>query len=209
MKDRAGLREIEKRVWLRTFEHGLWDIAIGLLLLSFGLSIVTGFYWLSPIWVAIALPSMRDLARRLIVPRIGHATFKKRRQRSITRVVGILSVLALAGGGMLAFTNLATRDTAPQWMSWVRSHFVIVIGLIWGGALAVAGWAVDLPRLYAYGTLLFAALVAVDLSTTGYHLGHALIGVGGLIALVGIVLFVRFIRRYPRHPAPIGSEADA
>jgi len=209
MKGSTGLREIEKRVWLRTFEHGLWDIAIGLLLLSFGLGILTELYWLSAIVVPVGLPTMRDVARRAIVPRIGHATFRGRRKRSLTRVHVILAALALLGAGMFAFTAIATRDPVPQWMSLVRSHFVIVIGLIWGGALAVAGWAVDLPRLYAYGILLFAALVAVDLSTTGYHLGHALIGVGGLIALVGIVLFVRFVRRYPRHPAPIGGEADA
>ncbi len=208
MKVSTALKEIEKRVWLRSFEHGLWDIAIGLLLLSFGLSIMAGFYWLSPIWVAALVPSMRNLARRLIVPRIGHATFKKRRQRSITRVLMILSVLALAGGGMFAFTSLSTRQAAPEWMAWVRSHFIVVIGLIWGGALAVAGWAVDLPRLYAYGGLLFGALLATDLSSTGYHLGHALTGVGGLIALVGIILFARFVRRYPRYPEPIDGETD-
>lgn len=105
MKGSTGLKEIEKRVWLRSFEHGLWDIAIG---------------------------------------------------------------------------------------------------LIWGGALAVGGWAVDLPRLYAYGVLLFGGLLVIDLASPGYHLGHVLIGIGGLIALVGAVLLVRFVRRYPLHP-PIGE----
>lgn len=209
MKDRASLREIEKRVWLRTFEHGLWDLAIGLILLSFGAAILTEFYWLSPIWVAVAVPGMRDVARRVIVPRIGHATFRGRRKRSLTRIHVILAALVILGAGMFAFTGFATRNAAPQWMSWVRTHFVIVIGLIWGGALAVAGWAVDLSRLCAYGILLFAALVAVDLSTTGYHLGHVLIAVGGLIALVGIALFARFVRRYPRHPEPIDGETSA
>jgi len=203
-----SLKELERRVWLRTFEHGLWDAAIGLLLLSFGAGILTGFYWLSAIVVPVGLPAMRELARRAIVPRIGQVLFRGRRKRSIARVQMILGALVLLGAGMFAFTGIATRDTAPEWMTWVRSHFVIVIGLIWGGALAVAGWAVDLPRFYAYGALLLGALIGVDLFTTGYHLGHALVAVGGLIALVGIGLFVRFLRRYPAQRVPFETDAD-
>jgi len=204
----AGLKDLERRVWLRTFEHGLWDIAIGLLLLSFGVGILTGFYWLSAIVVPVGLPAMRDLARRLIVPRIGQATFRGRRKRSLARVRVILTVLALLGLGMFAFTGLATRDAAPDWMTWVRSHFVVVIGLIWGGTLVVAGWAVDYPRLYAYGALLFGGLLAVDLVPTGYHLGHVLAAIGGLIALVGIGLLVRFVLRHPRCEEPADEVRD-
>ena len=206
MKHRPGLREIERKAWLRTFEHGLWDIAIGLVLLSFGASILTEYYWLSPIWVAALVPSMRDLARRVIVPRIGHVTFKKRRQRSTARIQLVLFVLALAGGGMFLFTAWSTRGTAPEWVGWVRSHFLIVIGLIWGGALVAGGWAADFPRLHAYGALVFLTLLGSDLSA-GYNLGHALIAVGALIALIGAGLFVRFVRRYPRQPSD-GIEED-
>jgi hypothetical protein len=208
MEARHGLREIERKAWLRTFEHGLWDIAIGLVLLSFGLAIMTELYWLSPVWVAIAVPSMRDLARRLIVPRIGHVTFKKRRQGSTARVSLVLFVLTLAGGGMFLFTAWSTRGAAPEWVGWVRSHLLIVIGLIWGGALAVGGWVVDLPRLYAYGVLLFGGLLVTDLVPTGYHLGHVLVAIGGLITLAGVALLVRFLRRYPCHPEPMDEQTD-
>ncbi len=208
MKRSPALQDLERRVWLRTFEHGLWDVVIGLLLLSFGVGILTQFYWLSAIVVPVGLPVMRDVARRVIVPRIGQATFRGRRKRSMVRIQLLLAGLALAGVVMFMFTSFATRDTAPAWMAWVRHHFVIVIGSIWGGALAVAGWAVQLPRLYAYGALLLGALVGVDLISTGYHLGHALIGVGAVITMVGFGLFIRFICRYPAHLEPIEEAPD-
>ena len=206
MIDRPGLRQIERKAWLRTFEHGLWDIAIGLVLLSFGASILSGLYWLSPIWVAALIPSMRDLARRLIIPRIGHVTFEKRRQRSTARISLVLFVLALAGGGMFLFTAWSTQGAAPEWVGWIRSHFLIVIGLIWGGALVAGGWAADFPRLHAYGALVFLTLLGSDLSA-GYNLGHALTAVGGLITLIGVGLFVRFVKRYPRQPIEEIGEA--
>lgn len=156
MMPRSALREIERKVWLKTFEHGLWDLAVGLLLLSFGVGILTEFYWISAIVVPVGLLVMRDLARRAIVPRIGHATFRGRRKRSLVHVQLILAVLVVMGLAMFAFTGFATRDAAP----------------------------------------------------IGYHLGHALIGVGGLIALVGIGLFVRFVRRYPPHPEPVDGKDD-
>ena len=57
MTARLGLREIERRAWLQTFEHGLWDIAIDLLLLSFGASILTQLPRMSAIWVAVEGPN--------------------------------------------------------------------------------------------------------------------------------------------------------
>jgi len=72
-----------------------------------------------------------------------------------------------------------------------------VIGLVWGSALVAAGWAADYPRLYAYGAILFGTLLGSDLGLA-YNLGEALVGVGALVAGIGIVLLLRFVRRYPR-----------
>jgi len=201
MRASFGLREIERRSWLRTFEHGLWDIAVGCLLLAFGVSILTEFYWISAIWVPLAVPGLRDLARRLIVPRLGHVTFRRRRQRSIVRIQIILTVLAVAGLGMFLLTGWSTRAGAPAAVAWLRSHMLVVIGLIWGGALVAAGWAADYPRLYAYGAILFGTLLGSDLGL-GYNMGEALVGVGALVAGIGILLLLRFVLRYPRSLGP-------
>jgi len=212
MAPRLRLQEIERRAWARTFEHGLWDIGIGLLLASFGATIFTGFYWLSPIWVAALVPSMKDLARRLIVPRIGHVTFKSRRQQSKNRIQALLGGLVVVGAVMFLLTFWATQSsTAPAWIGWIHSHFLTVLGLVWGGALAVVAWAADFPRLYAHAGLLFGTLLATEL-ITGIHLGIALISVGGVIALVGVVLLLRFLVRYPRHsenPVDPGRATDS
>jgi hypothetical protein len=207
MPPRLELREIERKAWLRTFEHGLWDIVIGLVLLAFGLSILTRIYWMTAVWVPLLVPGLRDLARRLVIPRIGHVTFKTRRRRSLARIQIILAALVVAGLGMFLLTGWSTRPDPPGFVTWVRSHMLVVIGIVWGGALAVAGWAASFPRLFAYAVLLFGVLLGADLDL-GYGLGEGLVSVGSLIVGIGTFLLVRFVIRYPRRPVHVGEGTD-
>ncbi len=207
MTNRLALREIEKKAWFRTFEHGMWDIGIGSMFMMFGLSILTSFPALSAIWVAALLPGFREIGRKLVVPRIGHVHFRERRKRATGRLTGMLTVTAVMGVVTFLFIAWVSKGAAPAWAQWTSEHFVIFIGLIWGGALAVTGWLVDFPRLYVYGALMFGSLLISDF-VKGYHLGVSLAIVGGLILLTGIILLVRFLRRYPKQEDVVPESSD-
>lgn len=198
MASRQGLQGIEHRSWQRVFEDGIWDIAIGLTLLAFGLSIIIDFAPSAAILVAVLIPSLRQFKRRVAEPRVGRVQFQKPRQRQLKRIPILLSGLVVAGVGSFGFMILSAQDGLPEWAHLIRDHFVLVIGLIWSGALALAGWFLGVRRLYIYAALLLGALVAVDLAP-GYSLGYALVSIGGVIGLVGLALLLRFIRRYPKH----------
>ena len=197
MTHRLTLRELEKKTWLRTFEHGLWDIGIGSMLLMFGITVLIDFAAFSAIWIAALMPAFRELGRKIVVPRIGHVEFRERRKLAKGRLRGILAVVMLLGIVFFLFFTWMARGTAPAWTQWIGQHFIIFIGLVWGGALAVTGKLVDFPRLYIYGGLVFGSLLVTDF-LEGYHLGISLSIVGGVILLAGIVLFMRFLRRYPK-----------
>jgi hypothetical protein len=203
MNSRLTLREIEKRAWLRTFEPGMWDMALGSLFLSFGISVLVSFAAVSAIWIVVLLPAFREAGRKLIVPRIGHVQFRGRKRRANVRVIGMLAALAVLGGAVLA-VNLwfaLARNEAPGWVDWAARHALLVIGFIWGGAAVLTGWLIDFPRLYVYGALIFGSLWVSDF-VPAYSLGISLIVAGGAILLVGVFLFIRFLRRYPRHDEP-------
>lgn len=208
MTNRLVLREIEKKVWFRTFEHGMWDIGIGSLFLAFGLSILVDFAALSAIWVAALLPGLLGAGRKIVVPRIGHVQFRAQRKRAKGRLTGVLTATALMGLAAFMFITWILKGTPPSWAQWISKHFVIFIGLIWGGALAVTGWLVNFPRLYGYGALMFGSLLITDF-VKGYHLGFSLAIVGGLILLTGITLLIRFIRRYPKQEGTLMEPDDA
>jgi|GEM_PF-727846 len=198
MTDRSMLRAIEKRAWLRTFEHGMWDVGIGSIFLLFGLSIITEFPALAAIWVASFYPALRQTGRKLVVPRVGQAQFRGRRKRAMANTTWILTGVAVMGLGtfLFMFWQSSAAET-PAWVEWITQHFVIFIGLIWGGALAVSAWILHFPRLYAYGALMFGSLLVTDL-IEGYHLGISLTIVGGIILVTGLLLLLRFIRKYPK-----------
>ncbi|MBU1049059.1 hypothetical protein KKG90_03430 [Candidatus Bipolaricaulota bacterium] len=201
MSNRLSLRELEKKAWLRTFEHGLWDIGIGSMFLTFGLSILADFAAFAGIWIVVLMPALRESGRRLVIPRIGHVQFRERRKRAKGRLTGVLTGTTVMGVLFFAFFMWLFRGDTPVWAQWIANHFVIFIGLIWGGALVITGKLVNFPRLYGYGVLVFGSLIITD-SFAGYHLGISLSLVGGLILLIGIALLLRFMRRYPRHEAP-------
>ncbi|MFC2096037.1 hypothetical protein ACFLSW_06360 [Candidatus Bipolaricaulota bacterium] len=207
MTSRWALREIEKKAWFRTFEHGMWDIALGSMFLAFGLSILVNFAALTAIWLTALLPGCLQAGRKIVVPRIGHVQFRARRKQANKRLTGMLTATAMMGMVTFLFIMWVSRGTAPAWAQWISEHFVIFIGLIWGGALAVTGWLVNFPRLYAYGGLMIGSLVITDF-VKGYHLGISLAIVGGLILLTGITLLVRFIRRYPKQDTTLLESPD-
>ena len=97
MSSRLKLREIEKKAWLKTFEHGLWDIGIGSMFLMFGISILAHFPAIAAIWVGGFMPGLREIGRKLVVPRIGHVHFRERRQRARGRLTGILATTSAIG----------------------------------------------------------------------------------------------------------------
>jgi MFS family permease len=199
MKPESTFERMEKTTWLRVFEDGIWDIAIGLVLLAFGLSVITGMTAVVTGGVVVGLVSVAGVKKGVTEPRIGRVRFRGRRGRRLGDVTWLLAALSIAGLLVFLFIAWTARGAAPAWAIAIRDHFLIVIALIWGGAAAFCGWLLELRRFYAYGALIAATLIASDL-TSGYSLGVALIACGGLIALVGLGLLFRFVRRYPRLP---------
>jgi len=205
MEPRATLDAMERGAWLRTFEDGIWDIALGLVLLGFGLSVLTGMTAVVVSGIVAGIAVVGGVKRRVAEPRIGRVHFKAPRRRQLGSVSWLLSVLSLAGVLVLLFFLWTTRSAAPGWAVTIRDHFLIVIGVIWGGAAVFGGWRLELRRLYVYGVLIAGALAASDLGG-GLSFATALLASGGAIALCGVVLLLRFLRRYPRRS--IGGRDD-
>jgi hypothetical protein len=204
MARQIDLKELERRAFRSTFQDGLWDIYLGLLFLAFGFGPIydwLGFsrtadmvFHLSYVLVAFIILYLGK--RYITVPRLGRAKFGPARKRKIikTRVVLVVSVLL----GLVMWALFASgHDLA---LNLVLVIFAVNILIVFG-AMA---YYLDFDRLYIYAVLYGLSLPVgrVLVVHAGLPDEAAVFWVtAGATVIVGIVLFVRFVRDYPVPPA--------
>jgi len=188
MSQDINLKELELKAWTSYFQDGLWDIFMGLLMLTMGIRGLTDNVWFTLGVGAAVLVSL--VGKKFItVPRIGRVKFgpaRKAKQRKLMAVVGIAVIATL----ILLLTTLLGLDT-PQAV--VAPILVICIALVFG----LMAYYMDFRRLYAYG-LLFAISMALW-ETLEEPIDPIAFSVsGGIALLIGLVVFIRFLRKYPK-----------
>jgi len=108
MTGKINLKEIERKAWMSYFEDGLWDIFMGLLMLTTGIRSLTDNVWFTLGIFAALLISV--IGKKLItIPRIGRVKFgpaRKVKQKKLAAVL-IVSVLATLALLLLPHSGLA------------------------------------------------------------------------------------------------------
>lgn len=187
MSQKLDLKEIERKAWTSYFEDGLWDIFLGLLMLTGGIRGLTDNLWSYLILLAAVL--IPALGKKFItIPRIGLVKFgparKVKRERLAT--VLVISVLALFALLLLPRSGVALP----------RIPISPIVAVFYAGIFGAVAYYMDFGRLYAYG-LLFA-ISEVLWGLFGKPIGPMVDTVLGIvILLIGVVVFVRFLRKYP------------
>lgn len=206
MSQTISLKELERKAWRSVFQHGLWDIYLGLLLLAMAIGALLSDIgvpeaWSTTIYVALMVLSMLILwagKRFITLPRMGRVTFGPKRKTKLNwvRVVLLLSVLVGAG---VSVAGLAVRGNRPEWLNttfffpaaWVVNAMVV---------FSLGAYFLDFNRLYLIGVL-YALPVPLDImfhKFASMDLTFFAIGVPAMVILiVGLVMFVRFLREYP------------
>jgi hypothetical protein len=192
------LKEIEKRVFASYFHDGMWDLYGGLILLGFGLTMLTGWdYLMFPVVVVAMIPLL--IRKRIVIPRLGIVKFSPERQtrtkKSIVAAMIILSFTALLG---MVFFVLFTSNTMPQWLeTWMHDYFLTFFGGMIAVLITAAAFIVSVKRFYAYAVLVFIAFFLASILRPEDMEVIPITVVGGLILLSGIVILVRFLRYNP------------
>ncbi len=188
------VKEIERKAYMSYHEDGLADIAIGFVFLGWGVLLVDKLPGLVALLGPIAWAIWYLGKRFLTVPRIGIIEPSQKvenRLRNLTIFLILLGVAALAG------VLLAVSAGG----SFLANYSLGMLGLVLATGICVGAYLLGANRLYAYAMILFVAFAGGqalnDRISTLDTFVLSVIAAGALVVLLGLVVLVRFLRKYP------------
>jgi hypothetical protein len=195
MSYEIDMNEIERQVFLSYSEDGLVDIAIGAVIMVWGIMLFgepTGLIGL----IGILGLAIWYLGKRFItIPRIGTFQPGPKTQRRLSNLAIFLVVL-----GLIAFLAiLASRAFGSVFLS---DHPLGILGLVIAVGVALLAYLLNATRIYIYALILFIAFAGGEILTgtvTSFDaFAISVVLAGGLILLSGLTVLFRFVRKHPR-----------
>jgi hypothetical protein len=208
MNTQLDLKELERKAFRATYQDGLWDLYFGLIVVCMSIFIYRPASGYSPLNIVLALCafgvaySLFWAGKKFItLPRMGQVRFgAKREKRKRTMIIAlsvvvliqsllfVLQLIGWANPGFGASINGFIKD---------RNFMDLVVAsvgaLMVGPSMILVAYFIDFPRGYFIAVMIaLAVFLMIYLNQPVYP-----IIIGALIALPGLVLFVRFLRNYP------------
>ncbi len=205
MVENIDLKKIEKNILKTAHQHGAFDMLIGFIVagMSFGPffreTLPSPYkYFLWPlILVIIAEVCLITIIKYVIQPRTGiakpGASIKSMRKKLF--IVIIIQVTIQLIFIILLITGSGSGIKVTGIM------FILIIGLFIIPIFGIIGYLMKYPRLYLIGLLIWLAIFINELLydyidyTVRWLLSYGIIG--SVIFLMGLVLFIRFLKKYP------------
>ncbi len=208
--NQINLKELERKAFRSTYQDGLWDIYFGLIVICMSIFLfrpVTGY---SPLNIFLMMASMGAAyalfwagKRFITLPRMGQVKFgekRARRKKTMMLILGavVLIQVAFLGIQYIGWRNPefgATLNTFLQEKNAMDLAVATIGSLFVGPSMILIAYFIDFPRGYFIAVMMaLAVFLAVYLNQPIYP-----IFIGILIAVPGVVLFLRFLKKYPLH----------
>jgi hypothetical protein len=215
MAAQLDLKQIERKAFRSTYEDGLWDIYYGLVVVGMSIFIYrpeAGYspmnIILSTLIITLSYALFWAGKKYITVPRMGQVKFGPERKQKNKKLAIILGVFVLFQVILVGLTALGWMN--PQASSALNSTLtkydagLLVVALIGSSILGISMIVIahytDFPRGYYIAILMaLAVFLMIYLNQPIYA-----IVIGILIIIPGVVLFVRFLKKYPK-PDGTGS----
>jgi hypothetical protein len=207
MSQDFDLKGLERKAWRSVFQDGLWDIYLGMLLMAMAILMLLVKTNLSKvklygIYLGLMILAMLVLwvGKRLItIPRMGRVKFGAKGKARKKKARIILAISVLVGLVLFVFTWLAFKGDWDEGLP-----LQVIIPGVWAVNMLVVfslgAYFLDFERLYLIGVM-YALPVPVDFllkELAGVNLGFIAFAVpAGVILIIGVAVFVRFLRDYP------------
>jgi hypothetical protein len=195
MSYELDMKEIERQVYLSYSEDGLVDIAIGLVIMAWGFTLLAEPSGLISL-LGIFGMGIWYLGKRFItIPRIGTFEPGPKTERRLTHLAIFLLIL-----GLIAFIGILVSRAFGS--AFASDHPLGILGLVLAAGAALLAYLLNATRIYIYALILFIAFAGGEIlagTVTSFDaFALSVIVGGGLILLSGLIVLWRFVRKYPR-----------
>ncbi len=195
MTETINLKELEKKAYRDSQQDGLMELMMGLILMAFGgffYSTVFVFYILLILFSGRIVESIR---KRYTYPRIGFVKFPQENLKHNLTGVFLFEFAVI----VIIFTLISLFGDVTDYSQWVKWS-PLFFGMILVGPFAHVASKSGNVRYTGYAILSvilggFFSLIEFGSGCTGLIL--YLVFIGGFLVLSGLVIFIRFLRKYP------------
>jgi hypothetical protein len=208
MSAMLDLKELERKAFRSTYQDGLLDMYFGAIVMAMAAFMYRPEDGYSPVniivaVVVIALAGVLFLAGKMFItlPRMGQVRFGPARKRKARTLAIILGLVVLVQAGIVGLTTLGwlSPQVGAQVNDFLADHSlerlaVAALGSLFvGPPLILIAYFADFPRGYYIAVMMSLAVFVMILLNQPIYA----VVIGGSIFLPGLVLFVRFLKRYP------------
>ncbi len=217
MDSQLNLKELERKAFRSTHQDGLWDMYMGLIVIGMALFMFRSPDGYGPRNIVIflgayALAGLIFWAGKkfVTIPRMGQVTFGPLRKQKARTLAIVLGVVILIQVGIVVLTGVGRSNagfgaqlSALLGGSSMDQMLVATLGSLFvGPSMILIAYFNDFLRGY-YIAIMMA--LAVFLMILFNHPVYPIV-IGALILIPGMVLFVRFLRKYPLHKEKVAHE---
>jgi len=194
MKTSVEIGDIERKTRNLYFQDGLMDILLGvqLLLVYFWIEYRLVIY---VAWIAIGPVIIEAVRKRATYPRIGYARMANQGATAVRIILICLIGIALLSVITALVFVLFGLPVQNNWGNVIKIAAVLFIPVIFG----LLAYEHKVYRWLTYGLALgLGGLYFMLREPREIHIYIVILG--GIIALIGLVIFVDFIKKNPRQP---------
>jgi hypothetical protein len=188
MEKNPDLKTIGRRAYLSYHQDGFIDLGLGLVFLISGLLNVTGLQSLVGIsWMPALL--IAPMKRWITAPRMGMVKFHKSRKVILFKTAMIVLSLSVL---ILSVTSMFFR--IQPLAGWIHRYFLLLFGASISLIPLIGAFALGIRRFYGYAALIMCGFTFAHFVKDGIH--PVFIVIGSTLVLTGLVILIRFLRRY-------------
>ena len=208
MSQDLDLKALERKAFRSTYQDGLWDINLGLIVIGMAIFVSRpdeGYSALNLLWLVVTCLVANLIfwagKKFITVPRMGQVRFGEIRKQKARTLAIIMAVFVLVQSGIVLLTALSwmNPDLGAKVSSVLNAGnmerlVVAAVGSLFvGPSFILIAYFNDFLRGYYIAILMALAVFLMILFNQPIY---PLI-LGGLIIAPGLVLFVQFLRQYP------------